>query len=121
MSRCHRGDPVPEEVRRAASLLERRWLLSIVFAACSGEVRFNAFIDSVRGISPRMLAERLRDLEEAGLIERRVRPDLSPPSVEYHLTPRGRALEPVIEALRCYAAGEAAGITPAHASTSAPR
>ncbi len=112
---------MPLEVRQAADLLERRWLLSIVFAACSGEVRFNAFIDSVRGISPRMLAERLRDLEQAGLIERRVLPD-SPPSVEYHLTARGRALEPVIEALRGYAAGEqSTSVTPAPGAASAPR
>jgi DNA-binding HxlR family transcriptional regulator len=120
MSRCHRGDPVPEDVRRAADLLERRWLISIVFAACAGEVRFNAFIDAVEGISPRMLAERLRDLERAGLIERRVLPH-SPPSVEYHLTARGRALEPVIEALRGYAAGEATIASRSHAAASAPR
>ena len=89
MSRCPKGNPVPEEVRRVADLLERRWLLSIVFAACSGQVRFNAFIESVPGISPRMLSERLRDLEAAGLIRREVIPD-SPPSVEYHLTKRGQ-------------------------------
>jgi DNA-binding HxlR family transcriptional regulator len=115
---------VPEDVRRVADLLERRWLLSIVCAACSGEVRFNAFIDSVGGISPRMLAERLRDLEGAGLIERRVLPD-SPPSVEYHLTARGRQLEPLIDALRAYAqlqsvAAGAVTRSPAAAS-SAPR
>ncbi len=111
---------MPTEVRRAADLLERRWLLSIVFAACSGEVRFNAFIDSVSGISPRMLAERLRDLEQAGLLERRVLPD-SPPSVEYHLTARGRRLQPLIEALRQYAAGEDPAATPARVGAMAPR
>jgi DNA-binding HxlR family transcriptional regulator len=122
MSRCRRGDPVPEDVRRVAGLLERRWLLSIVCAACNGEVRFNAFIETVPGISPRMLVERLRDLERAGLIERRVSALASPPSVEYHLTARGRALEPLIEALRLYAAGEPAAVTrsPVPAS-SAPR
>jgi len=45
----------------------------------------------------------------------------SPPSVEYHLTPRGRALEPVIEALRGYAAGEATIASRSHAAASAPR
>jgi DNA-binding HxlR family transcriptional regulator len=107
MSRCPRGEPVSEDVRRVAGLLERRWLISIVCAACNGEVRFNAFIDSVPGISPRMLSERLRDLERAGLIERRVEVDHTPPTVEYHLTPRGRALQPLIDALRLYAAAEA--------------
>jgi DNA-binding HxlR family transcriptional regulator len=115
MSRCHRGEPVPEEVRRAAELLERRWLLSILFAACAGEVRFNAFIDAVAGISPRMLAERLRDLEAAGLVERRVIPD-SPPSVEYHLTEHGRALRPVVEAVHFYARSDVARASRARVS-----
>src|SRR5476651_1828321 len=107
MARCRVGEPVSEDVRRVTGLLERRWLLSIVCAACGGEVRFNAFIETVPGISPRMLAERLRDLERAGLIERRVLPQASPPSVEYHLTRRGRALEPLVQALRLYAAADA--------------
>jgi DNA-binding HxlR family transcriptional regulator len=107
MGRCRVGEPVSEDVRRVTGLLERRWLLSIVCAACGGEVRFNAFIETVPGISPRMLAERLRDLERAGLIERRVLPQASPPSVEYHLTRRGRALEPLVQALRLYAAADA--------------
>jgi DNA-binding HxlR family transcriptional regulator len=97
---------VPEEVRRLADLLERRWQLSILFAAVSGALRFNEFAETVRGISPRMLSERLRDLEQAGLVEREVLPT-SPPTVEYRLTARGRALAPVIEALRGCATGTA--------------
>ena|SRR5437016_1033561 len=103
MSRCRKCQPVPEEVRRLADLLERRWLVSIMFAAISGALRFNEFADAVQGISPRMLAERLRDLEAAALIERVVI-STSPPMVEYRLTPRGRALAPVMEAVRAYAA-----------------
>jgi DNA-binding HxlR family transcriptional regulator len=103
MPRCRKCQPVPEEVRRAADLLERRWLISIVFAALSGALRFNEFVEAVDGISPRMLSERLRDLEQAGLIERKVSPTI-PPTVEYRLTPRGRALAPLMEALRQYAA-----------------
>jgi DNA-binding HxlR family transcriptional regulator len=97
-----RCQPVPLEVRQAADLLERRWQLSIIYAALSGALRFNEFAEAVAGISPRMLSERLRDLEQAGLIERTVLPT-SPPTVEYRLTPRGRRLAPVIEAMRAYA------------------
>jgi DNA-binding HxlR family transcriptional regulator len=86
-----------------ADLLERRWQLQVLYAALSGALRFNEFSEAVRGISPRMLAERLRDLEAAGLIERRVLTDHSPPAVEYRLTTRGEALAPVIEAVREYA------------------
>lgn len=94
--------PVPMEVRQAADLLERRWQLSIIYAALTGALRFNEFAEAVGGISPRMLSERLRDLEGAGLIERTVLPT-SPPTVEYRLTARGRRLAPVIEAMRAYA------------------
>jgi DNA-binding HxlR family transcriptional regulator len=96
--------PVPEQVRQAADLLERRWALSIVYAALTGAMRFNEFAQAVAGISPRMLAERLRDLEAAGLVERTVLPT-SPPTVEYRLTARGRRLAPVVEAMRAYAEG----------------
>ena len=63
-----------------ADLLERRWQLSIIYAALSGALRFSEFAEAVAGISPRMLSERLRDLEAAGLTDvilpERNRPDL---------------------------------------------
>ena len=103
MSRVSRRcDPVPREVRQTADLLERRWQLSIIYAALTGALRFNEFADAVAGISPRMLSERLRDLEAAGLVKRKVIPS-SPPTVEYRLTERGRRLGPIIEAMRAYA------------------
>ena len=103
MSRSSRRcQPVPLEVRQAADLLERRWQLSIIYAALTGALRFNEFAEAIAGISPRMLSERLRDLEGAGLLERTVLPT-SPPTVEYRLTTRGRRLAPVIEAMRAYA------------------
>jgi DNA-binding HxlR family transcriptional regulator len=102
MSRCRRCEPVPEEVRQTADLLERRWQLSILYAALAGAQRFGEFADAVAGISPRMLSERLRDLESAGLLRRTVLPT-SPPTVEYRLTARGRRLGPLIDAMLAYA------------------
>src|SRR5438270_11590950 len=100
MSRpSRRCEPVPLEVRETASLLERRWQLSVLYAALSGALRFNEFADAVAGISPRMLSERLRDLEAAGLVQRSVLPT-SPPTVEYRLTARGRKLGPLVGARR---------------------
>src|ERR1700722_8243304 len=101
MSRTRRCEPVPEEVRQTAALLERRWQLSIVYAALTGALRFNEFADAVSGISPRMLSERLRDLEAAGLVERTVIPS-PPPTVEYRLTARGQQLGPIIDAMLAY-------------------
>src|SRR2546430_13307592 len=103
MSRISRRcQPVPLEVRETADLLERRWQLSILYAALTGALRFNEFADAVAGISPRMLSERLRDLEAARLLERTGIPS-SPPTVEYRLTPRGRKLGPIIAAMRAHA------------------
>ena len=59
-------------------------------------------VEAITGISPRMLSERLRDLEAAGLVERKVIPS-SPPGVEYRLTINGRRLGPIIEAMHDYA------------------
>jgi DNA-binding HxlR family transcriptional regulator len=104
MSRCRRCTPVPEEVRRAAGILERRWLLSIVYAAHEGATRFNEFRYALDDeIPPRTLAARLVELERAGLLERRV-VDSRPPRVEYTLTEEGRRLKSVVDALRSWAA-----------------
>src|SRR5947209_15737965 len=99
--RCRRCAPVPEEVRRAADLLERRFAISILHASITGAQRFNEFRQAINGIPPRTLTERLRELERAGVIERRVVP-ASPPYAEYRLTDRGQALRPVVEALTAW-------------------
>jgi DNA-binding HxlR family transcriptional regulator len=107
MSRCRKCAPVPEEVRRAADLLERRWLLSIVYAAHEGANRFNEFRYAVGDIPPRTLAARLTELERAGVLDRTV-VDARPPRVLYSLTADGRRLKEVMDALRVWA-GQHAG------------
>jgi DNA-binding HxlR family transcriptional regulator len=96
--RCRRCEPVPEEVRRAADLLERRWAVSILWASHEGAVRFNEFLQALGTIPPATLAARLSDLEAAGVLERAV-VSSRPPRVEYRLTGRGRELESLVGAL----------------------
>jgi DNA-binding HxlR family transcriptional regulator len=96
--RCRSCKPVPEEVRRAAGLLERRHAITILWASTSGAVRFNEFRQAVSGVPPKTLSDRLRELEQAGVLDRRVVDD-SPPYAEYRLTPRGKRLASVVEAL----------------------
>ena len=103
--RCRRCEPVPEEVRRAADLLERRWTVSVIWAAHSGAVRFNEFRQSLGSIPPRTLAARLADLERAGLIERRIL-NSRPPRAEYRLTERGRRLKAVVDAVRAWGSAD---------------
>jgi DNA-binding HxlR family transcriptional regulator len=102
MARCRNCRPVPEEVRRAAGLLERRWTISVVYASFEGAARFNEYKQAVGAIPPRTLTERLRELEAAGVLEKEVVP-ASPPYYEYRLTERGRRLAPVIDALAALA------------------
>jgi DNA-binding HxlR family transcriptional regulator len=103
MHRCRRCEPVPEEVGRAADLLGRRWLLQVLVAAHSGATRFNEFRQSMGPVPPRTLAQRLGELEAAGIVERRVI-DARPPYVEYKLTKQGQRLKVVVDALRRFAA-----------------
>jgi DNA-binding HxlR family transcriptional regulator len=102
--RCRSCNPLPEEVARAADLLGRRWMLAILWASAEeGAVRFNEFKQALEGIPPRTLAQRLTELEEAGVLERRVL-DTRPPRVEYTLTDAGRKLRVLVDAMRTYAA-----------------
>lgn len=99
--RCRQREPIPEEVRRAADLLERRWTLSILYASIEGAARFNEYRAALGSIPPTTLTARLAELVAAGLLERRVL-DTRPPAVEYRLTPRGARIEPVLrELVRC--------------------
>lgn len=94
---------MPEEVRRVAVLLERRWVVSVLWASYEGATRFNEFKQAVGAIPPRTLAQRLVELEAAGMLERRVI-DARPPRVEYRLTDEGRRLKHVVDAVSVFAA-----------------
>jgi DNA-binding HxlR family transcriptional regulator len=100
--RCRSCEPLPEEVRRAAGLLERRWTVSILCASHEGAIRFNEFLQMLGPVPPATLAGRLSELERAGVLERDVI-DARPPRVEYRLTPRGEALGALVAALRQFA------------------
>jgi len=96
--RCRSCKPVPDEVRQAAGLIERRWAVSILYASSEGAVRFNEFRQALGTVPPRTLAQRLVELEEAGIVDRVV-VDARPPRVEYRLTRDGRRLIGVVDAL----------------------
>src|ERR1700745_4209216 len=89
--RCRSCTPLPEEVRRVADLLERRWTVSILVASHEGAVRFNEFLQMLGPVPPATLTSRLTELEHAGILDRVVVP-ARPPRVEYHLTARGQRL-----------------------------
>jgi DNA-binding HxlR family transcriptional regulator len=100
--RCRSCAPLPEEVRAISRVLERRWTVSILYVSHEGAVRFNEFQQALGSIPPATLAQRLTDLEDAGVLERAV-VDARPPHVEYRLTPRGRQLRSLVNALSRFA------------------
>lgn len=85
-------------VARGLDLIGDRWTLLMVRDMLLGPKRFKDILESLPGIGTNLLSTRLRELEEAGLIERAVLP---PPagSAVYRLTANGEALEPVVVAL----------------------
>jgi DNA-binding HxlR family transcriptional regulator len=89
--RCRNCAPVPSELRAVADLLERRCTLGMIYACSSGAARFNEFRQSLPGVSPTTLSERLEQLEDAGIVERRLVPG-RPPHSEYLLTAKGKRL-----------------------------
>ena len=95
--RCRSCTPIPEEVRRAADLLERRWTVSIIWASHDGAVRFNEFRQALGSIPPATLTVRLSELEGAGILERVV-VDGRPPRAEYRLTELGARMREVVAA-----------------------
>ena len=98
MWRCRSTVSIPEEIRRLADLLERRYAFSILYASHQGCTRFTEFRQALGEVPPRTLAQRLLELERAGLLRREV-VDARPPLVRYVLTSEGRRLRALVEAL----------------------
>ena len=86
-------------IERTATLIGDRWTPLIVRDLAPGCRRFSELQRSLGGISPKTLSDRLRRLEEAGVITRSCFAEM-PPRVEYRLTDRGLALLSVIESMR---------------------
>jgi DNA-binding HxlR family transcriptional regulator len=88
-----------DPVERSLGLVGFKWTLLIIRDLLSGPRRFTEIERSLRRANPKMITTRLRELEQTGLVSRTVYAEV-PPRVEYALTERGRALRPVIDALR---------------------
>ena len=87
---------------RAIELIGKRWTGAILFVLMDGPLRFSEVRQLVPDLSDRLLSERMKELEAEGIVERRVI-DETPVRVEYELTEKGRALEPVVSALKGWA------------------
>ncbi|AGI90915.1 winged helix-turn-helix transcriptional regulator [Streptomyces albidoflavus] len=90
--------PVCARFHHAIELIGARWTGAVLRGLFAGHRQFSQLRASVPGISDAMLTQRLRTLETEGLVTRAVTAS-SPVRVEYTLTEKGRALEPVLEAV----------------------
>ena len=93
---------VCESFQRAAQLVGQRWVPQIVWVLLDGRRRYSAVRDAIPEISDTVLSERLRELEEAGVVTRTVTPS-TPVLIEYSLSERGRELAVVMDGLSIWA------------------
>ena len=84
-----------------ADIICGKWTILVIRDLAESRSRFCELERSLAGISPRTLSVRLRGLEEQGIVARHTFPEV-PPRVEYSLTDKGRALVPLIDAMRSY-------------------
>ncbi len=87
-------------VAACAEIIGAKWTALLVHDMSEGPRRFSQLEHSCAGISPRTLSERLRVLEDEGIVVERHSYPESPPRVEYELTEKGAALLPIIDAMR---------------------
>ena len=76
-------------------IIGKRWTVLIIRELLMGHTQFNRFIENIEGITPKVLTERLRELEHLGMIKRRIVSDY-PVRIEYSLTDVGREFESVL-------------------------
>lgn len=93
-------EELPEcPVATTVQLIGNKWKLLIIRNLVSNEKqRFTDFIKTIPAISKKVLTDNLRALEDDGLVERKVFAEV-PPRVEYSLSPLGKSLKPILDAM----------------------
>lgn len=94
--------PYCAQFTRAIEIVGRRWTGAVIRAMLAGSSRFSEILAAVPGLSDRLLSERLKELEQEGIVERRVTPS-TPVRIEYVLTEKGRDLAAVVRVVGSWA------------------
>lgn len=96
------AESMMKETAKLRTLITKRGTLEILIPLCctTQPVRYKQFRQAIKGVSSKTLAQRLKELEKGGVLERRSYNEI-PPRVEYNLTPKGQELvESVINLLQ---------------------
>ena len=91
-------------VETTLTLIGNKWKVLILRDLMGGTKRFGELKKSVGNVTQKVLTTQLRDMEEQGLVRRRVYAEV-PPRVEYSLTDLGKSLKPVLDAMWAWGAG----------------
>lgn len=86
-------------VETTLTLIGDKWKVLILRDLLPGTKRFGELKKSIGGVSQKVLTAQLRDMEESGLVSRRVYAEV-PPRVEYSLTELGQSLKPILDSMQ---------------------
>ena len=86
-------------IETTLKMLGCKWKVLIIRELLTGTKRFGELKKAITGITQKVLTSKLREMEELGLVERKIYPQI-PPKVEYTLTDIGYSLRPVLESLK---------------------
>jgi DNA-binding HxlR family transcriptional regulator len=87
--------------RKVLDRIADKWTVLIVGRLAGGPRRFGELRRDIKGISPKVLTQKLRELERDGILTRKIYPSV-PPKVEYRLTPLGQSLIGLLDALQVW-------------------
>jgi DNA-binding HxlR family transcriptional regulator len=76
-------------------IIGKKWAILIIREMLRGTTQFNRFLENIDGITPKVLTERLRELQKFGIVRRRIVSEY-PIRVEYEMTDLGKEFEPVL-------------------------
>lgn len=88
-------------IERTLSVINGKWTILILRDLFNGTKRFGELRQSLRGISPKTLSQRLRELAAQGIVKREIYPEV-PPRVEYSLTEKGKSLGVILDQIRIW-------------------
>lgn len=88
-------------VETTLTLIGDKWKVLILRDLLTGTKRFGELKKSVGNVSQKVLTSQLRDMEESGLVNRKVYAEVLP-RVEYSLTELGKSLNPILDAMKCW-------------------
>lgn len=96
-------------VETTLTLIGDKWKVLILRDLITGTKRFGELKKSIGSVSQKVLTAQLRDMEESGLVSRKVYAEV-PPRVEYSLTELGKSLKPILDAMQSWGEGYKASV-----------